>query len=93
MNNAETMKLIDGHFAGEDASEILMNLFSSRIDFYNVKNFSSYVRFGCDDEIAQERIASLSEEMRKLQWLLAEAKAQNKKLVISSEINIVLEEE
>ena len=62
MNNTETLKLIDGNFANDDARELLMNLFTSKINFYNVKNLSSYVRFGCDDEMAQQRIVLLNEE-------------------------------
>ena len=90
MNNTETLKLIDGNFVNDDARELLMNLFSSKINFYNVKNLSSYVRFGCDDEMAQQRIVLLNEEMQKLQALLAEAKARNKQLVINSHIDISL---
>lgn len=92
MNNTETLKLIDGNFVNDDARELLMNLFSSKINFYNVKNLSSYVRFGCDDEMAQQRIVSLNEEMRKLRAVLAEAKARNKQLVISSHIDISLQD-
>lgn len=66
MNNTETLKLIDGRFQNEDATEILMSIFSSKINFYNLRNLSSYVRFGCDDEIAQQTIATLNDEMRKL---------------------------
>lgn len=90
MKNTETLKLIDGQFVNDDAGEILMNLFTTKINFYNLKNLSTYVRFGCDDETAQERITNLRAEIEKLQSLLAAAKATNKKIVINSQVNISL---
>ena len=90
MKNTETLKLIDGQFVNDDASEILMNLFTTKINFYSVKNLSSYVRFGCDDGTAQERITNLNLEIEKLQSLLDAAKATNKKIVINSQVNIAL---
>lgn len=93
MNNTETLKLIDGHFVNEEAGEILMRIYSSKINFYNVKNLNSYVRHGCDDEVARQRIASLTEEMAKLQSVMAEAKAKNKRVIIRSQVNISLIDE
>jgi hypothetical protein len=68
-------------------------MFSSKINFHNIQNWSSQERFGKDDEIAQKRIPALRNEMKKLEEILSEAKAQNKKLVVSSEINISLLED
>lgn len=67
-------------------------MFSSKINFHTVKNWSTQERYGKDDEIAQIRIPALKMEMEKLQAILLEAKTHNKKLVITSEINIKLED-
>lgn len=90
MNKIEKLTLIESEFSFEEAKEILSNMFSSKINFYNIKNWSSQERFGKDDEIAQKRIPALRSEMEKLQAILSEAKINNKKLVVSSEINITL---
>jgi hypothetical protein len=65
-------------------------MISSKINFHNIKNWSSQERFGKDDEIAQKRIPVLKKEMEKLQAILSEAKTNNKRLIVSSEINIKL---
>lgn len=91
MNKIEKLTLIEGDFAVSEAKEILNSIFSSKINFHNIKNWSAQERFGKDDAIAQKRIPALKNEMKKLDEILAEAKANNKKLVISSEIRISLE--
>lgn len=93
MKNTEKLNLIEGDFSYEEANEILSNMFSSKINFHNIKNWSSQERFQKDDEIAQKRIPALKIEMAKLQTILSEAKANNKRLVVNSEINITLLEE
>lgn len=92
MKNLEKLTLIEGNFLFEEANEILPNMFSSKINFHNVKNWSSLERYGKVDEIAQIRIPALKIEMEKLQAILLKAKTHNKKLVITSEINIQLED-
>ncbi|TRX22239.1 hypothetical protein FNW25_03950 [Flavobacterium franklandianum] len=93
MNKTEKLTLIEGDFSFDEAKEILTSMFSSKINFHNIQNWSSQERFGKDDEIAQKRIPALRNEMKKLEEILSEAKAQNKKLVVSSEINISLLED
>ncbi len=93
MNKTETLTLINGNFTNDEAREILMNMFSSKINFHTVKNWSSQERCGQEDEIAQKKIPALRNEIKKLERILAEAKANNKKIVLSSEINISILED
>ncbi len=93
MKNTETLTLINGNFTNDEAKEILMNMFSSKINFHTVKNWSSQERYGQDDEIAQKKIPALRDEIKKLELILAEAKVKNKKIVLSSEINISILED
>ena len=90
MKDIEKLTLIDGVFSTEEANEILMSIFTSKINFHNIKNWSSNERFGKDDESAQRRIPALKNEIENLQIILSKAKANNKKLVVTSEINIAL---
>ena len=60
----ETMKkinLIDGHFNSFEAKEILMDLCNKNLNFNQVQNFSSQIRFGKDDTNALKRMDSLKE--------------------------------
>ncbi len=92
MNNTQCLKLIEGSFTHNDAKEILWQLFSSKLNFHNLKNWSSNERFGKDDELAQKRIPALKREMERLQEILSEAKAHNKLLVVDADIKIVLQD-
>jgi len=90
MNKNEKLVLIEGKFSYEEVKDILINIFSTKIQFHEMKDFSSMERFGRADEIAQIRISALKKELTKLQDILAEAKAKQKKLIVSSDINITL---
>ena len=93
MNKNEKLTLIEGDFSFDEAKEILISMYSSKINFHTMQNLSSLERFGKDDVIAQKRIPVLRNEMKKLEEILLEAKAKNKKLVVNSEINIALVED
>ncbi len=84
----EKLQLIAGIFSNEEAHEILNNVFTAKIHFHAMKNFSSEERFGSPDAIARKRIPELTEELVKVERIIQEAKAKGKKLAISSEINI-----
>ena len=88
MNKIQKLTLIDGEFSFDEAKEILNNIFLNKINFHNLKNWSSNERFGKDDEIAQKRIPALKKEMERLFELLSDEKIKNKRIVISSQINI-----
>ena len=93
MKNTEPLIMIDGSFNYDEAKEILINIFSSKINFYNIKNWSSQERFGKEDNIAQKRIPELKKEIEKVLQIVSEAKLKRKKLLISSEINISMIDE
>ncbi|GBL35843.1 hypothetical protein EMGBS15_14380 [Filimonas sp.] len=93
MNTIEKLNLIDGEFSHEEAKEILMNIFSTKIHFHKMRNFSSQERFGREDETAIRRIHALEIEIEKVIKVVSEANTLNKKLVITSEINISLADE
>jgi len=90
MKKNETLTIIDENFTSDEAKDVIMNLFSSKLNYHQIKNWSSQEKFGTNDEIAQEKIPALKNEMKRFEEILLEAKANNKKLVISSEINIEL---
>ncbi len=93
MKNTETLTLVDDTLTNAEASEILSNMFSSKINFHVIKNWSSQERFGRENEMAQKRIPELRKEVEKLQTILSEAKTNKKRVVVRSEISISLIDE
>lgn len=84
------LHLIEGEFSAGDAKDVLTNVFSSKIKFHELKNFSSQIQNGKNDDFAKERILFLTNELNKINEIIAEARLLNKKIKISSEIKISL---
>ena len=63
MKTSKNITLIDGQFSVEEAKEILLNVFSSKLQFHQMKNFSNYERFGTKDENGHRRIDELKESI------------------------------
>lgn len=90
MKNTKVLKLIEGSFSPDEAREILMNVFSSKIQFNKMKNFSSEERFGKEDITAVKRIPELKKSMDIISKLIEEAKQNNETIQIISEVKITL---
>jgi len=90
MKNTKVLKLIEGNFSHEEAREILMDVFSSKIQFNQMKNFSSEERFGKEDITAVKRIPELKKSMDIISKLIEEAKQNNETIQIISEVKITL---
>ncbi|MDB5241308.1 MAG: hypothetical protein JWP57_1933 [Spirosoma sp.] len=90
MTKIETLTLLEGNFSQEEARDILMNIFSAKINFHRLKNFSSQERFGKPDETAHKRIPELKKEIEKVLRVVSEAKSTNKRLILTSNIAIYL---
>lgn len=93
MDKIETLTLIEGNFSEEEAREILMNVFSAKIKFHQSTNFSSQLRFGKQCETAKKRIPELNKEVEKVLQVVSEAKSKNKRLIITSGIDIYLSDD
>lgn len=93
MNETKKLTLIEGVFSIDDSKEILTNIFSSKINYHNMRNWSSKERLGKDDEIAQNRLSSLKGEVEILTQILSVAREKNMKLLVRSEICITLQSE
>lgn len=92
MNKTEFITLIDGDFDDREATEILVNIFSSKINFHQVKNFSSQERYGKVDAHAAKRIIELKNGLEKALEILLNAKKNNKRLTIKSDVKITITE-
>lgn len=91
MKKTETIELIKGTFTPDEAREILLRLLNSKINFHNLKNWSSRERFGKPDAASEERLRHLEESRKKVEALVSESINEEKTMIINSsvEINIV----
>lgn len=90
MKATKKLKLIEGEFSPKDGKEMLFSLYKSKINFHQMKNFSSNERFGKDDQIATKRIPELRESMNEIDTIFQEAITKNKKILVTSVITIEL---
>jgi dihydroorotase len=88
MQIKEEFKLIDGTFSQTEAMEILDNVFSSKIQFHKMKNFSSQIRFGKDDDFSKDRIVELNKIIEAITQLIKDPKIGNRKIKVTSVVNI-----
>ena len=84
--------LIDGRFTAEDARELLMDLFSKKANFHEVRNFSANERFGKDDPHHLQRIDVLTRNMEQINAFFGELLAKGKQVRIHSVVNIEVSE-
>jgi hypothetical protein len=90
MNKTETITLIDGDFDDKEAREILVNIFSSKINFHQLKNYTSHERYGKVDAHAAKRIIELKKGLEMALEILLVAQKNNKQITINTEVNITI---
>jgi hypothetical protein len=83
-----SINLIDGVFTTEEAKEILTNLYNSKINFHNMKNFSHTERYGRPHAASLARIESLRISLQKVKEAIAEAEKSNQMIKINSAVEI-----
>ena len=84
----KVFSLIDGAYSSKEAREILMNLYSDKVRFHEKKNFSSNECFGKDDLNAIKRIPQLKECQKNILELMKTAELENKKVIVTSFVEI-----
>lgn len=90
MNNTTNLTLVKGQYSAEEAKEILMDLFHSKISFHEVKNFSSNERFGKNHDHSIKRMSELRESIEVFSKLIALAEKDNKTFTIESTVTITM---
>ena len=83
-----SINLIDGIFTTEEAKEILTNLYNSKINFHNMKNFSHQERYGNAHSASLARIQSLRISLQKVLDAIREAEKNNQMIKINSAVEI-----
>ena len=88
--NKQIEDLVRGEYSAEEAKEIISNLILQKINFHNLKVFSSKERFGEADKNSIMRIEELKESRQHLLDVIDAAKKAGKTVKISSTIAIEL---
>ena len=91
MKKTETIELIKGTFTPNEAKEILLQLLNSKMNFHNLKNWSSRERFGKPDADSVQRLRNLEESRKKVETLVSKSINEQKTLIINSSIEIKIE--
>lgn len=81
-------KLIDGTFNAQDAKDILMASFDSKIQFHNLAAFSKQIRGDAGVEIHEQRAKELRSDSNKLKEFLKNAERADKKVAVSCHVII-----
>jgi ribosomal protein S15P/S13E len=88
MQKVDTFSLIRNEFEAEEAKEVLLSLYTTKIQFNKLKNLSSHIRYNHSDTELLGRIEELEANREKLVKFLAYAKENKLKLHIQSDIKI-----
>ncbi|MBU2019710.1 MAG: hypothetical protein KJ941_08700 [Bacteroidetes bacterium] len=88
MDQTKSTQLINSTFDSAEAKELVMDLLNTKINFHKLKNFSSNVRFGRDDQYSLKRAAHLELEQLELLRFLEEAYTKNLTIEINSSIHL-----
>ncbi|HUM53245.1 MAG TPA: hypothetical protein PK431_15575 [Chitinophagales bacterium] len=84
--------LIDAKLSPEDANEIITELIKNKINFHNLKNFSSVIRYNKPHIGSREKIVELKKTKERIIDLINFAKTENKNVVVYADIVIRIED-
>lgn len=82
--------LLRGDYSAEEAKEIISNFITQKINFHNIRNYSSQVKYEKPDENSLKRIEELKESRKSIMELINAAKEEGRRLKIDSSITIEL---
>jgi hypothetical protein len=83
-----TLKLINGVFNPEEAKDVLLSIYRSKIQFHEMRNFSYKERYGAEDKNSVKRIPLLKKSMERIKKLIQRAESRGELLSINTEVNI-----
>jgi hypothetical protein len=88
MKEEMNIVLINGTFTKSQAKELLTNVIGTKIQFHQLKNFSSIERTGFPDVLAETRLPVLREDLKNLREYLDTLSEDGENITIKSEIII-----
>ena len=88
MNNQQQFQLIDGVFTPAEASQVLLSLVKSKMDYHRMEKLSNEERFGGDTTHSERRLRDLAHLHASLKEYLILAADSNQTLEIKGFIEI-----
>lgn len=88
MSNTYHFQLIKGSYSSEDAKEMLQELIKSKINFHNIKNFTSEIRFNITSPDSRERIEYLKNARRELMHFIENNPSSKGHFEIHAEVHV-----
>ena len=83
-------ELIKGDFLPKDGLEVCNHLILKKINFHEVRSFSSLIKSGSADQSSLKRIEELKQDKEAIKSLVRQAQEQGKTLRIKATISIEL---
>jgi hypothetical protein len=90
MKTKVDLVLINGIFTPDDAKEVLMNIFASKIQFHELKNLRAMVLNDSEDQTSLLRVQQLKKTIEEFNVIFNKAIENNSELSIKSHIEITL---
>jgi hypothetical protein len=90
MNTAQRFKLIDGTFSPADATQVLLSLVKSKIDFHTMEKLSNEERFGRDAAHSEQRLMKLRELHEALKTVCKSAADNGERVQVNGWLEITL---
>jgi len=85
-----TYDLVKGDFAPDDASDIVNELFNTKINYHKLKNLSQLIRTESKDSHQIDRITELRSTQQQSKELMKQARETGKSIRLYSTISIEL---
>lgn len=92
MNQPYQFELINGTFSVPEAREILLDMINKKINFHQMRNFSTEERTGEPNYASLQRIEELQKSKVDLLYKLEEAALLNTKIHVRSVTSLAFEE-
>lgn len=90
MNTTQRYKLIDGTFTATEATQVLLSLVKSKIDYHNLEKLSNEERFGRDVSHSGRRLAELQQLHETLRAVCRSAASAGQRMRVNGWIEIEL---
>jgi len=90
MQTSDKANLLDDVLSNQEAYEMVKNIVTTHINFLKIKNLQAQVNEEKNDLIAQQRIPEINRKIAEYEAILAQAKAQNKQLIVRTTLNLSL---
>ena len=90
INTMETFKLVDGTFSARDATDLLLALVKSKIDFHTMEKASNQERFGRDTAHSERRLVQLRQLQDKLRLVCKTAAENGEDVQVNGWLEITL---